>query len=352
MVVDKKGYHSCQFIILLGDDEKQLSYLDSSGHSPFGECIGAESFETLDKINSALCDENDRPYDDIRIVRIHVLHDPFPDPLDKVPDLARATSPPPNKQLLDDYRIPKNIEGLDEAENLSDIDDEYEDKRDANQRAAILEMVGDLPNKDVTPDENVLFVCKLNPATQDEDLELIFSRFGEIKSCDIIRDLKSGDSLQYAFIEFENVEDCEKAYLKMDNTLIDERRIHVDFSQSVAKQWWRWRKNGKYLTPKFGNTDAYLADLHQADEPRWREDKVSYTNKWAKKQTEESEKMIKKENRDKKRNPNIYYPGDDKRDKEPESGFKKPKLESRSEHSYRSRDSRESRDRYRSSNRR
>lgn len=30
-------------------------------------------------------------------------------------------------------------------------------------------------------------------------------------------------------------EDCEEAYFKMDNVLIDDRRIHVDFSQSVAK---------------------------------------------------------------------------------------------------------------------
>ena len=54
-------------------------------------------------------------------------------------------------------------------------------------------------------------------------------------SCEIIRDYKTGDSLQYAFIEFEDADMCEKAYKKMDNVLIDDRRIHVDFSQSVSK---------------------------------------------------------------------------------------------------------------------
>jgi len=39
-------------------------------------------------------------------------------------------------------------------------------------------------------------------------------------------------------------EDCEKAYFKMDNVLIDDRRIHVDFSQSVAKI--RWKGKGRY----------------------------------------------------------------------------------------------------------
>jgi peptidyl-prolyl cis-trans isomerase-like 4 len=51
----------------------------------------------------------------------------------------------------------------------------------------------------------------------------------------VIRDQKTGDSLQYAFIEFENEDDCVNAYFKMDNVLIDDRRIHIDFSQSLAK---------------------------------------------------------------------------------------------------------------------
>jgi hypothetical protein len=43
--------------------------------------------------------------------------------------------------------------------------------------------VGDLPDADIRPPDNVLFVCKLNPHTTDEDLETIFSRFGEIVWC-------------------------------------------------------------------------------------------------------------------------------------------------------------------------
>jgi len=31
----------------------------------------------------------------------------------------------------------------------------------------------------------------------------------------------------------------------MDNVLIDDRRIHVDFSQSVSHLWNRYRKQGK-----------------------------------------------------------------------------------------------------------
>ena len=49
---------------------------------------------------------------------------------------------------------------------------------------------------DAKPPENVLFVCKLNPVTDEEDLQLIFSRFDPNAKAEIIRDRETGDSLQ------------------------------------------------------------------------------------------------------------------------------------------------------------
>lgn len=40
-----------------------------------------------------------------------------------------------------------------------------------------------------------------------------------------------------------SVDPCEKAFFKMDNVLIDDRRIHVDFSQSVSKMKWKGKGN-------------------------------------------------------------------------------------------------------------
>jgi len=116
-----------------------------------------------------------------------------------------------------------------------------------------LTLLDERPDADLKPPENVLFVCKLNPVTTERDLELIFSRFGVIKRCDVIRDWKTGQSLMYAFIEFETKNACEEAYFKMENALIDERRIHVDFSQSVAMFW---NKNRfKVGSKNFSNQD-------------------------------------------------------------------------------------------------
>ncbi|RKO84664.1 hypothetical protein BDK51DRAFT_22907, partial [Blyttiomyces helicus] len=165
-----------------------------------------------------------------RIKHTIILDDPFPDP----PHLRiPSASPPPTDEMLKSIRIGEDEDITpdlppEEAERL-------ERAQEAAARALTLEMIGDLPFAEIKPPENVLFVCKLNPVTRDEDLEIIFSRFGTILSCEIVREKKTGESLCYAFIEFDEKESCEQAYFKMDNVLIDDRRIHVDFSQSVSR---------------------------------------------------------------------------------------------------------------------
>ncbi|KAG5504200.1 hypothetical protein JIQ42_06032 [Leishmania sp. Namibia] len=90
---------------------------------------------------------------------------------------------------------------------------------------------------DIKPPDNVLFVCKLNPVTTGEGLALCFAQFGRVTSADVIYDAKTKQSLCYGFVEFESVEACFRAFQKMDKALIDDCRIHVDFSQSVSKLW-------------------------------------------------------------------------------------------------------------------
>ena len=133
-------------------------------------------------------------------------------------------------------------------------------------------LIGDLPFAEITPPEQILFVCKLNPVTRDEDLELIFSRFGKILSCEIIRDKQTGDSLQYAFIEFGNKEDCERAYFKMQGVLIDDHRIHVDFSQSVSKLSTEWRSTTNSKTARSRGGFGGIESLEKRRQYRGAED--------------------------------------------------------------------------------
>ncbi|CAO3634265.1 unnamed protein product [Mucor hiemalis] len=237
--IESGGVSGSQFFITLADD---LDYLDGK-YTLFGEV--AEGFEVLDKMNEAFCDEKGRPFRDIRIKHTVVLDDPFPDPEGlQVPD----GSPLPTKEQMESMRIADD-EDLEELGDPEEIEKRARE-REAKAHALTLEMIGDLPFAEVKPPENVLFVCKLNPVTRDEDLQMIFSRFGAIHSCEIIRDRQTGDSLSYAFVEFENKEDAEEAYFKMQSVLIDDRRIHVDFSQSVSKLHKDW------ISKRTGNRES------------------------------------------------------------------------------------------------
>jgi peptidyl-prolyl cis-trans isomerase-like 4 len=272
-----------QFMITLGptfvdrwDNEEDEKRYISLG------IVSEDNDGVLDRINNAYCDGDGRAYADIRIIRAHILHDPFDDP-EGMDQLLKYQS----VKLLDPVDLPAEhvecsrwlassspilIRPKEEIVEIrisaqdaeKDVDYEIERKRakdmaqkDDRSRAVMLEMLGDLPSADMKPPENVLFVCKLNPVTEDEDLQLIFSRFDPNCKAEIIRDSDTGDSLQYAFIEFNTEEACNQAYFKMNNALVDDRRIKVDFSQSVSKEWHKFQKKKQGLKVNYSSTDRY-----------------------------------------------------------------------------------------------
>ena len=259
--------------------------------------VAEDDRNILSKLNRAYCDDEGRPFADIRIKRALVIHDPFEDEPEGMDDLLRlrgVTSNSDNangnaeEDLKEGYPLasrsptydkpPEEVvstriqaddttlfatAGWEESREFDDDEEEDEEtrqkrleiqekqeeewrKRQDTSRAVMLEMLGDLPSAEIKAPENVLFVCKLNPLTTDEDLELIFARFDSKARAEIIRDPDTGASLQYAFVEFSTNEACNEAYLKMNNALVDDRRIRVDFSQSVAKVWDRYHKKYRH----------------------------------------------------------------------------------------------------------
>lgn len=246
-----KGPHmnSSPFYIQLTD--KPLSSLNFR-HTIFGKV--EEGLDVVEKINNAYVDKEYRPYQNIRIKHTIVLDDPFEDIEGMI---VPSKSPEPvhdndHTRLEDDFNLNDFYKDQETEEKLK----EKLQEQDAKNKAIILELLEDIPDSEIKPPDNVLFICKLNPITQDDDLETLFSRFGAIKSCQIVRDKKTGQSLQYGFIEFEKVEDCENAYLKMNGVVIDDKRIKVDFSQSVSKYWFNYKKTNRdnNITAKDSNS--------------------------------------------------------------------------------------------------
>ena len=233
----------------------------------------------LDKIAGTYCDADGRPYADIRVIRALIVDDPFEDPpgMDELlkqrgvvvgvddgmvmasPEYERPTEEKVETRIQADQIDP--VDGEEDQEKLRQQEEESQQREDKS-RARVLEMLGDLPDAEIKAPEDVLFVCKLNPITEDEDLELIFSRFDEKVKVEIIRDPETGSSLQYAFVEFSSKAQAVEAYFKMNNTLVDDRRIKVDFSQSVAKIWDRFNQRlrqpkGRHSMPRLPGGDPH-----------------------------------------------------------------------------------------------
>lgn len=221
---------------------ENLTYLDGK-HTIFGEV--AEGMDVLDRINELYVDKDMRPFQDVRIKHTYVLDDPFPDPeLLVVPPESPRRERPEEETVEVRLAADESLEDENEGRTEEEIEKSVREK-EAKSRAVVLEMIGDLPDADVKPPEEVLFVCKLNPVTESSDLDMAFCRFGSCKS-EVIRDFKTGDSLCFAFIEFTDAKHCEEAYFKMNNVLLDDRRIKVDFSQSVSKMWNKFARRGPW----------------------------------------------------------------------------------------------------------
>ncbi|ETO71452.1 hypothetical protein F444_12223 [Phytophthora nicotianae P1976] len=245
MASSSANQNASQFYITTRAED--MAYLDDQ-HTIFGEV--AEGMDVLDNINALFVDKDYRPFQDVRIKHTYVLDDPFPDPkgLDELIPPSSPTRERPEEEQVEP-RLAAD-EKLDENEGRTEQEIEKAVReKEAKSRAVVLEMIGDLPDADVKPPEEVLFVCKLNPVTESADLDMAFCRFGPCKS-EVIRDHKTGDSLCFAFVEFTDRRHCEEAYFKMNNVLLDDRRIKVDFSQSVSKLWNKvkrrpWEKTSK-----------------------------------------------------------------------------------------------------------
>lgn len=77
-----------------------------------------------------------------------------------------------------------------------------------------------------------------------EMLKRKFRRYGTILNCRLVRDLITGASKQYAFIEYEASADAREAIHAMDKYCLDDREIVVDHEHERRMDGWRPRRLG------------------------------------------------------------------------------------------------------------
>ena len=78
----------------------------------------------------------------------------------------------------------------------------------------------------------------LSPETKQNTLRELFSKCGEIANCRLVRDLVTGKSRRYAFIEYQHRRDAKSAIHEFNGTVIDDQQVVVDEEcQRTLKGW-------------------------------------------------------------------------------------------------------------------
>jgi RNA recognition motif-containing protein len=75
-----------------------------------------------------------------------------------------------------------------------------------------------------------IFVAKLSSGTKSEDLEQLFSKFGEVTSAKVVVDRQTGFSKHYGFVEMSDEQSAFEAIEKLNDTELDGSQIVVKLS--------------------------------------------------------------------------------------------------------------------------
>ncbi|KAI2587605.1 cold inducible RNA binding protein [Homo sapiens] len=77
-------------------------------------------------------------------------------------------------------------------------------------------------------DEGKLFVGGLSFDTNEQSLEQVFSKYGQISEVVVVKDRETQRSRGFGFVTFENIDDAKDAMMAMNGKSVDGRQIRVD----------------------------------------------------------------------------------------------------------------------------
>ncbi|CAG9133688.1 unnamed protein product [Plutella xylostella] len=101
------------------------------------------------------------------------------------------------------------------------------------------------PNKLVKGNpRHTLFAARFNPRTTQDTIKTEFSKFGKVIHCRLVKDIVTGKSKQYAFIEYETMSGMEKALREMHKEYVDGAEILVEREAERRLPGWRPRRLG------------------------------------------------------------------------------------------------------------
>ncbi|MBX2899898.1 MAG: RNA-binding protein [Cyclobacteriaceae bacterium] len=72
-----------------------------------------------------------------------------------------------------------------------------------------------------------IFVARLNFKTRSEELQAVFTKFGQVTSAKVVKDRDTGRSKGFGFVEMPNDEEAKQAIAALNETELDGRTIVV-----------------------------------------------------------------------------------------------------------------------------
>ncbi|XP_008940554.1 PREDICTED: cold-inducible RNA-binding protein isoform X3 [Merops nubicus] len=91
-------------------------------------------------------------------------------------------------------------------------------------------------------DEGKLFVGGLSFDTNEQSLEQVFSKYGQISEVVVVKDRETQRSRGFGFVTFENIDDAKDAMMAMNGKSVDGRQIRVDQAGKSSEN----RSRGSY----------------------------------------------------------------------------------------------------------
>ncbi|XP_025203237.1 U11/U12 small nuclear ribonucleoprotein 35 kDa protein-like [Melanaphis sacchari] len=91
---------------------------------------------------------------------------------------------------------------------------------------------------------HTIFVGRLSLDTTEKDLENEFCRYGKMIALRLVRDIITGLSKRYAFIEYETSEMALNTYLRCKSLILKNSKIFVDFECGRLLPGWKPRRLG------------------------------------------------------------------------------------------------------------
>ena len=111
-----------------------------------------------------------------------------------------------------------------------------------------------------------LFVAKLSSSTTGDELQEVFSAYGEVTSAKVIIDRETGNSKGFGFVEMADDEEAKAAIAGLNETELDGKQIVVKEANAREERPRReGNRGGGGYQSKGGGGGGFRRDAHGGD---------------------------------------------------------------------------------------